>query len=111
MRLLDMVSTSGEWYFPVDWHKIIEVVETAATEVGVQRLIPTKQGRMRKEIHPHSLRDYYKSRMTEAKVPEHVSQFMMGHKPRHGGAYDHAAYKEENLLKAYVQAERFLSIE
>jgi integrase len=67
---------------------------------------------MKNEIHPHSLRNYWKSRMTEAKVQEHVAAFMMGHKPRHGTTtYGRAAYKEENLLGAYIQAEKFLSIE
>lgn len=111
MTLLDSTETSTEWCFPVDWRKIIQLVETAATEVGIQRLIPTRQGAKIREIHPHSLRIYWKSRMAEAKVPDHVSKFMMGHTPGHGATYDRAAYTEENLLRAYVQAERFLNIE
>jgi integrase len=114
MRLLDSLRSSGEfaqkeWVAPLDWRKIIRTVEGAAKDAGIQRVIRRKSGKMF-EIHPHSLRVYFKSRMYEATVPDFISEFMMGHKPRHGGTYDRAALKDENLLKAYALAEPFLSI-
>jgi integrase len=114
MRLLDSLRASGEfaqkeWVAPLDWRKIIRTVEDAATDVGIQRVLRRKGGKMF-EIHPHSLRVYFKSRMHEATVPDFISEFMMGHKPRHGGTYDRAALKDESLLKAYALAERLLSI-
>jgi integrase len=111
MTLLNSVRPSvGDCYFPIDWRKIIRLVERAAEEVGIQRVHKSRQGHKIHEVTPHTLRAYWKSRMNEARVDDNVSRYMMGHPRPPSDTYNRASFKEENLLKLYVQAEKFLSI-
>jgi len=87
---------------------ISEVVKEAAERIGIQRYTQTSRGQKKALVHPHIGRIYFKTQMRQAGVDPELRDFMMGHKPEFGGAYD--KYVESEIVNAMEQARTRLAL-
>src|SRR2546428_3084261 len=91
-----------------------EVVVRAAKAAGIQSekmVLKDSTGRPRhfQEVHAHLLRLVWKHQMKTCGVTDpDLLNFMMGHTPRYGGAYD--VFDEEYVRKEYAKAEPYLTV-
>ncbi len=61
------------------------------------------------EVHAHILRLFWKHQMRTGGVTDpDLLNFMMGHTPRYGGAYD--VFDEEYVRNEYAKAEPYLTV-
>jgi len=109
MRLIKSLTSDTGWLVDLSERQIGRIVHRAAENTGIQERTETKLGRSWHLVHPHVFRKYWKRQMKLGgiKDPE-ILNFMMGHKLPYGGAYD--PFPDEDLLKAYKQAERKLRL-
>src|SRR5260370_12047192 len=91
-----------------------ERVVRAAKAAGIQSekmVLKDSTGRHRhfQEVHAHILRLFWKHQMRTGTVTDpDLLNFMMGHTPRYGGAYD--VFDEEYVRNEYAKAEPYLTV-
>ena len=60
-------------------------------------------------MHPHAFRRWWKNRLRHGGVVDsELLNYMMGHRPRYGGAYDN--FDTDYVRREYAKAERFLTV-
>ena len=91
-----------------------EVVVRAAKAAGIQSekmVLKDSTGRPRhfQEVHAHILRLFWKHQMRTGGVTDpDLLNFMMGHTPRYGGAYD--VFDQDYVRNEYAKAEPYLTV-
>jgi len=110
LKLLDKVSPyEGGWLLRISSRQIGRIVDEAAETIGIQRKGPTTIGESWSAVHPNTLREYWRERMREAKADLYAVLHMWGSKVQ--SIYGVYELGDDELLKAYEQAEAKLSLD
>jgi integrase len=110
MKLLDdLPPCRGGWLLDVSLRQTGRIVDEAAQAIGIQKKGPTKIGESWSAVHPNTLREYWRERMREATADLYAVLHMWGSKVQ--SIYGVYELSDDELLKAYEQAEAKLSLE
>jgi hypothetical protein len=99
---------------PIAPTTIINIFYAAADQVGIQNrkiigLSKNGKTRFHYEMHPHAFRRWWKRQLRQGGVVDsELLNYMMGHRPRYGGAYDN--FDADYVRREYAKAERFLTV-
>lgn len=105
----------GGFVFDLSYRSMERAVERAARDANTQDWQPRRiPHRVSHKVHPHSLRVYWKDRVTNAPAAKRMdpiqSKHMMGRRPPASETYDRGLLEEDNLLKAYRRVEGRLRV-
>lgn len=117
-ELIQELPKNDGWVVDFDWHRVVETVERAASDTGIQRVIKRKNGQRKFEVHPHIFRRYWKNQMREGHATEDMApdearvflDYLMGHRIPYGGTYDAGALQTKKILEAYKRADPKLKL-